>query len=82
MSPPTPSLRRLLALVLLVFAGTAVTVNAYIESRRPEAFGVVQWRSAPALIELQPECEAAEVSECPVKRDGRGAVEAAACRAS
>ena len=82
MSPPTPSLRRLLALVLLVFAGTAVTVNAYIESRRPEAFGVAQWRPAPALIELQPECEDAEARECPVKCDQRAAAEPAACRAS
>ncbi|TDJ72935.1 MAG: hypothetical protein E2O39_05930 [Planctomycetota bacterium] len=82
MSSPTPSLRHLLALVLLVFAGTAVTVNAYIDSRRPDAFGVVQWRPAAVRIELQPECDDAEVRDCPEKCAAPVPAKPAACRAS
>ena len=82
MSSPTPSLRRLLALVLLIFAGTGVTVNAYIESRRPDAFGVVQWRPASVRTELQPECDEAEVRECAGKCAAPVPAKPAGCRAS
>jgi hypothetical protein len=67
MNSSAPSLRRLLATVLLILAGTAVTVDAYIQSRRPDAFGVVQWGPPAALIELQPEGDELEVEICPLK---------------
>lgn len=82
MNSPAPSLRRLVALVLLIFAGTAVTVDAYIQSRRPDAFGVVQWHSASPVIEIQPECEEAQLRECRSECYRQDSVKPAACIAS
>lgn len=84
MSPPTPSLRRLVAVVLLVLAGTAVTVDAYIESRRPDAFRLVQWSpaSVSAPADQEPECEAPKARECPGKCAAPATVASRTCMPS